>query len=86
MSMIAEVREQMMHQVGRLEEARTLGQATIARVDEIRQRIYRVLADSQSPDVGRAHQVVAQVIDALTVACTGLDQAAMVAQQRAAQL
>lgn len=86
MSMIAEVRAQMMHQVGRLEETQHLGQATIARVDEIRQRIYRVLADSQSPDVARAHQVVAQVIDALTVACTGLDQAAMVAQQRAAQL
>ncbi len=86
MSAVREVQEVLHAAANRVDEVGNLARDLAARVDHMRQLMFRVLADSQSPDVGQAHQVSAYTIEAVTTIEHALREAAAIARHRASTL
>lgn len=86
MSAVREVQEALLAAATRVDEVGDLARDLGVRVDHMRQNLFRVLADSQSPDVGQAHQVSAYTIEAVTTIEHALREAAAIARHRAATL
>lgn len=86
MSEIRAVIEQLHAAASRVDETAGLLQVAASGIDHMRQNLFRVLADSQSPEVGHAHQVSAHAAEAVTTALHALQEAAALARHRAATL
>lgn len=86
MSAVREVQEALHAAATRVDEVGDLARDLAGRVDHMRQLLFQVLADSQSPDVGQAHQVSAYTIEAVTTIVHALQEAGAVARHRAATL
>lgn len=86
MSAVREVQEVLLAAATRVDEVGDLARDLAGRIDAMRQSMFRVLADSQSPDVGQAHQVSAYTIEAVTTIEHALREAAALARHRAATL
>lgn len=86
MSEIRAVIEQLHAAADRVDETAGLLQVAALSLDAMRQNMFRVLADSQSPEVGHAHQVSAYTAEAVATALHALREAAAIARHRAATL
>ncbi|WP_024875345.1 hypothetical protein [Saccharomonospora piscinae] len=86
MSEIRMVIEQLNAAAARVDEVAGLLHSAESRVDDMRQSLFRVLADSQAPEVGHAHQVTAHTAELVTTATHALHEAAALARHRAASL
>lgn len=86
MSEIRAVIEQLHAAADRVDETASLLQVAANGLDAMRQSMFRVLADSKSPEVGHAHQVSAHTAEAVTTALHALQEAAALARHRASTL
>lgn len=86
MSEIRVAIEQLMLAANRVDEVAQLLYSAGGRIDHMRQSLFRVLADSQSPEVGHAHQVSAHTAEMISTATLALQEAGALARHRASTL
>ncbi len=86
MSDIGLIIESLHRAVARVDEVCELLYRAQGELDALRERMRRVLADSQSPEVARAHQISAATVEHLTTALMALMTAGQEARHRATTL
>lgn len=86
MSDIGLIIESLHRAAARVDEVCELLHRAQIELDALRERMRRVLADSQSPEVARAHQISAATVEHLTTALMALMTAGQEARHRATTL
>lgn len=86
MSEIREVKSALFAAASLIDETSQLAYAVSCGLDETRQQLFRVLADSEAPQVAHAHQVAAHAVECAAAIVHALQEAAAIARHRAATL